>query len=1651
MIYVVKLCWQRTNDNFFFCFLDPKWKQFSSAIDRALSVWDSVEEWADYISFLGKLLKALKNGSGNKHNDIPYGSVVSCRLSQCLQPGLPSGVHQKTLEVYSTIFSMLGSERLLSELSVWLPGILPLMTHASINVKPHLIALYQDYILTLPQLPRYVIKPLLVALLPGIDDESSETFEEVFKLLDDIKLKLNDDTQFWACFFLVVISSPDRRLGALIWASRRLPKFGVQDYTQYEQSKNADTDNKKYTYARQSMSYEAQMATGPDPGLLIRAFCRGLEDEQTLVQRGFLELLVKKLELQSIVLQVLAHSKDLELLLVSVCSTVLRRDMSLNRRLWNWLLGPDPTETENQNSISREEYFSNYALEPLVNGILKMLSNIHNADTTTAERIKPFKICLSILDRWEVGGAVIPRVLVPSIRAVKDYANNDHADDKDDVVRSISTFIDGVEAVHIWHDIVQLIRSGEEKDLHLVLFILETFNVNEEEMIVTHIPLALLVLFSMFKESDIWFQVCCTMLDYIPDRAYLPIESNEEEEEEGTVDVDSVSLDIWNAYSQNQREDFQSPVSASILSHVVLSKLAELLAKSLNKSNNYLEERVAQLCEMLNQALEKIPHTEKWKYRPLIHSLLNSDDTQNLLTKTIPLFITISGGMSENEVDQMVNKTLKQLWEGLITHSSFSTSDHHVKMVRGVWLIHELLLLKDPRRVESILATLFIDEVDYSPIERARAFSALWYHSADRGSNCSEILLRTLYLMLDRLADSEEDGEWHSLVSHWLDVVVSSKTTDTLLSIVIGQCIESSEFLTNTGNVLHDSDDLEMFVYHIQTLTQVVTTHEGLLYDFFFLQESIPHLKSISQLLINFFHVKIPTSPSGYKSHKLALEASVNFLETVVKNVTNIPETENGSDLLSDLIDVLLLFLQDKNNAMGQIGVLRLLSECLQKQVHSEHKPLPKNLVQCLIDGLSNDWNEFITEKWVSLLTDTLPLFDESLLQVLIPLVECLCAQITKTFEQIKSSDATGNGHPQSFYSYMNGVEYLLVTAHHKLMLEEANFPTSSPTATATNGSANQSYTVSNPTRSPNPNSETSTYQSSSQQQIHHQQTPQTPQQQSGFFGNVMSGVFTVESPLARSTAANNRLTVLLCFQDVINVCFDIWQWVNSNSSVTPGVENGPFLSSRLRSRTRKLMIKLYKLEPLETLECLMELNYKQPTVHKNLVHKIIHVLDGSRPKVTVPHLFESVTSRTSSHSNNASEPTEKSTSSTTTALSIHEVMEFTVEYLQSLEHDAIEEIWHECIGFIREVQNNQSLYKPVLALTLKFIGMIAYKVDQVKFGEQRKIRKDLADLFTRLLNFTLTTRLDENDTSSEEGNNSSNTELSSILKEVVPKLRSILVDTDKVHTALSNMMVNMIVPASKSKNFPKIFSQELLSLLNTIMDFPQGQRAWKSIIGDLVFEQRFMNMSSPQAKEWKPVIKRWVQFDKERVKDYVNRLNTSSPVVLFTSSDERNVKKQNLNRLAYIILAGSEFMFISIQDLASRFEELLTQSPEVIAEVFTCFRSLVLRVESQQLAPLWTLVYTHLIYTFQELRNDKTKELKIVLSACKLLDMLLCVGPEDFRLQEWLFITDNMDAIFRDDSSDAEPPAGIIDQVSTQGIITATETPTEMVSYGGL
>lgn len=75
---------------------------------------------------------------------------------------------------------------------------------------------------------------------------------------------------------------------------------------------------------------------------MIRAVSAALEDDDSLVRRGALDILLQSLPVNSAAVQK-APQDDRSILMQAATSVVLRRDLALNRRLYTWLLGPEET------------------------------------------------------------------------------------------------------------------------------------------------------------------------------------------------------------------------------------------------------------------------------------------------------------------------------------------------------------------------------------------------------------------------------------------------------------------------------------------------------------------------------------------------------------------------------------------------------------------------------------------------------------------------------------------------------------------------------------------------------------------------------------------------------------------------------------------------------------------------------------------------------------------------------------------------------------------------------------------------------------------------------------------------------------------------------------------------------------------------------------------------------------------------------------------------------------------------------------------------------------------------------------------------------------------------------------------------------------
>ncbi|XP_063515974.1 protein dopey-2 isoform X3 [Pongo pygmaeus] len=331
---------------------DYRYRSYSSVIEKALRNFESSSEWADLISSLGKLNKALQ--SNLRYSLLPRRLLISKRLAQCLHPALPSGVHLKALETYEIIFKIVGTKWLAKDLFLY----------------------RTDALL------------LRLSLVVG---------KEVFY------------TALWGS----VLASPSIRLPASVFVVGHI---------------NRDAPGREQKYM-----------LGTNHQLTVKSLCASLLDSNVLVQRNNLEIVLFFFPfytcLDSNERTIPLLRSDIVRILSAATQTLLRRDMSLNRRLYAWLLGSDikgntiVPESEISNSYEDQSsyFFEKYSKDLLVEGLAEILHQKF-IDADVEERhhayLKPFRVLISLLDKPEIGPQVVGNLFLEVIRAFYSYCRD---------------------------------------------------------------------------------------------------------------------------------------------------------------------------------------------------------------------------------------------------------------------------------------------------------------------------------------------------------------------------------------------------------------------------------------------------------------------------------------------------------------------------------------------------------------------------------------------------------------------------------------------------------------------------------------------------------------------------------------------------------------------------------------------------------------------------------------------------------------------------------------------------------------------------------------------------------------------------------------------------------------------------------------------------------------------------------------------------------------------------------------------------------------------------------------------------------------------------------------------------------------------------
>merc|ERR1712000_242688 len=404
---------------------NSKFRAFADALTAALQQFEKAKKWPDLVECMKRVQKVMTKYSG--FPAIPIKLAFCKRVAQCLNPNLPSGVHIKTLETLSGVLERIGPGRLSESISIYSMGLFPLFQFAAMTVKPAILQIFETFYLPLGKDLIPCMTGLLISLLPGLEEEGNEIYDRVLSLIN--KLEKIDRPMFYHSMWKAAVSSPNVRGAAMIYLDRKFPKGGKID--------------EDYLPERQTLVKSAIMECLADPELLT--------------QRAAMELLLNHFPISS---GIFDQWDDIAVLVVKL---VLRKEIALNRRLYNWFLGNEPNE------------FEEHGKKVIIAAVQQIFSS---PPDTVENATHPFKIMKSLLEKQEIGEAIIENVLISVFYSLHRFKEG-HQYSRE-LRTQVNSLLDLVQPEIIWEGVISLYTEDKVDALGVIDSLIDVLRCDEE-------------------------------------------------------------------------------------------------------------------------------------------------------------------------------------------------------------------------------------------------------------------------------------------------------------------------------------------------------------------------------------------------------------------------------------------------------------------------------------------------------------------------------------------------------------------------------------------------------------------------------------------------------------------------------------------------------------------------------------------------------------------------------------------------------------------------------------------------------------------------------------------------------------------------------------------------------------------------------------------------------------------------------------------------------------------------------------------------------------------------------------------------------------------------------------------------------------------
>lgn len=400
---------------------DSNYPYFKRDFKANLDSFVKARDWPDLI----KCLSGLKSVFGKypQFQVVPYKLSFCKVLAQCLNPSLPPGVQTKALETCELAFTRIGPKGIASDVALYSWGIFPLFQYASQGVKALVYSFIKTHFVPLGPALIPCLPGLILAIIPGLEDENGDFFHQCLELLRVVVEKTDKGIVWASCWKFLLLNSSLRK-AILNFLLSELPKPDTLEF-------NIDIHL-------------------PDlNNLVLSAIIAAIQDSDTLVQRAALECVLIYFPLDKMPL----GQKQVPLLVSAMLGSLLKREVSLSRRVIGHLLVSHREVKDDHlgdSATAKKSLFLKYAKDHTVLALKHWFSKSEKGKSA----LIPFHIISLLFEQPQIGEAIISDVVkfvLHSLQKNKDIP---------ELVTAANELLEEIKPEIIWSILYQYVETS---------------------------------------------------------------------------------------------------------------------------------------------------------------------------------------------------------------------------------------------------------------------------------------------------------------------------------------------------------------------------------------------------------------------------------------------------------------------------------------------------------------------------------------------------------------------------------------------------------------------------------------------------------------------------------------------------------------------------------------------------------------------------------------------------------------------------------------------------------------------------------------------------------------------------------------------------------------------------------------------------------------------------------------------------------------------------------------------------------------------------------------------------------------------------------------------------------------------------------------